>query len=327
MKQSIKELEATIQNHHPNLRGIKVVKKGQPIYEQYLHGGKKDDYYHVYSLTKSIVSVLIGVAIAQGKLENEQVKLIDVIDDVPRNRRLSAFDQLRVVDILKMEAPYVYEDNEQLYQDYFSSPSWIRFTLGLFGSPNEIGTFRYTPIVGPDVLTYMLTKVTGQSVLDYAKTYLFTPLDIEVKKPIHFASVKEQFQFYQSTDISGWVHDDEGLYAAGWGLTLRLDDLAKLGQLCLQHGTWQDKQIVSETWLQISTTRQSYSPQLQLAYGYLWWILDEQSHTYAAIGDGGNLIYVNEAQELVVVTTGVFSENAGDIMDLLKTTIEPTFFE
>lgn len=89
------------------------------------------------------------------------------------------------------------------------------------------------------------------------------------------------------------------------GLTLSPMDMAKIGQLFLNGGVWNGNRIVSEKWVSDSTSEQSRWKQRDLPYGYLWWI-DEQDNGYAAMGDGGNIIYVSPDKNMVVASTSLF---------------------
>ena len=132
--------------------------------------------------------------------------------------------------------------------------------------------------------------------------------------------------FNQSNDISGWVADPTGTNAGGWGLTLTAIDMAKIGELYLNDGIYNGKQIVSEKWIKDSTTEHSRWKKQNLPYGYLWWLSgDDGDHGYAAMGDGGNIIYVNEDKKIVVSIVAFFVPNVTDRIDFIKEYIEPIF--
>lgn len=117
---------------------------------------------------------------------------------------------------------------------------------------------------------------------------MFTILIVESNVVLH--SAKEQSAFNKSTNISGWVSDPTGINAGGWGLTLSPAGMAKIGQLCLDGGMWNGKQIVSAGWINERTKEHSRWEKINLPYGYLWWIIDDKEHACAAMGDGGNVI-------------------------------------
>lgn len=151
---------------------------------------------------------------------------------------------------------------------------------------------------------------------------MFAPLGIVVEKNIIFHSKEEQLAFNQSTDISGWAADPMGVNAAGWGLTLSPVDMAKIGQLYLNHGIWNHKQIVSAEWINESTKEHSRWKAQNLSYGYLWWIYKDG---FAAMGDGGNTIYVNTKKNMVISIASLFVPKVRDRMELIAKYIEPIF--
>ena len=138
-------------------------------------------------------------------------------------------------------------------------------------------------------------------------------------------SKDKQLAFNKATNISGWVNDKTGINTAGWGLTLSPMDMAKIGQLYLDDGIYNGKQIVSTKWIKESTKEHSRWKKLNLPYGYLWWIDNEKEHTFAAMGDGGNVIYVNKDKNIVVSIASLFKPNVTDRLEFIKEYIEPIF--
>lgn len=326
MKQEkITEIRDTIKRDYRNTAGIHVQKNGQKVYEDYFNDCTSMDFIHVFSVTKSILSILIGIAIDKGDIKNVEQKILDFFPEYQVMDDEETIKQLTIQHLLTMTAPY--KQQEDPYQEYFTSSNWVDFALDLLGGPGKIGDFRYTPLIGPDILSGILAKATGRSVLDYANEYLFSPLEIIVEKNIVFHSEAEQFAFYQAKDISGWVADLAGINAAGWGLTLKTEDMAKIGQLYLDKGLWKNQQIVSAKWIHDSTREHSRWDEAGLAYGYLWWVIDEQNSSFAAMGDGGNVIYVNSKKQLVVAISGLFVEETKDRIEFIETYIEPLFSE
>lgn len=104
-------------------------------------------------------------------------------------------------------------------------------------------------------------------------------------------------------------------------LWCKTSDMIKIGQLLLNNGKWNEKQILSKKWIQESPNQKVQWKHLK--YGYLWWVIDEKEQSYAALGDGGNVIYINPSQELVVVIGSYFRKKTADRMQLIKENIEP----
>lgn len=322
-QEQYKIIENCVMKDYKNTTGIVVMKKGQLMFEQYFNDCNAESMVHVYSVTKSIVSILIGIALDQGIIKSIDQKVLDFFPEYVIKRGEKMIQQITLRDLLIMQAPFKYRIPP--YIKYFTSDDWLKFTLDLLGGRKPVETFNYTPLIGPDIFTGILRRASGQSVLEFARESLFEPLGIKVEKSIYFNSKKEQMDFNKAKDISGWAADLTGLNAGGWGLTLSTLDMAKIGQLYLDNGVWEDKQIVSEQWVRLSTQRQNFWEREKLAYGYLWWVVDEEKRSAAAVGDGGNVIYYNTEHDLVIAVTSHFVPRAKDRLAFIKNTIEPLF--
>ncbi|MDD3213975.1 MAG: serine hydrolase [Eubacteriales bacterium] len=314
-------LEKLVADEYANTEAMIVLKDGQTVYEKYYHGCSADHAVHLFSVTKSVFSMLIGIALDKGYLQSVDQKVLDFFPDYAAKRGEKTLQRVTICDLLTMTAPYKYKSAP--YTKYFSSESWVKASLDLLGGKGEIGRFRYAPLIGPDILSGILTASTGCSALDFAVRYLFSPLGIDITDKIVFHSKEEQLSIMKGNSKSGWVADPQGINTTGWGLFATPADMAKLGLLYRNRGMWNGKQIVSAGWVDESTA--VHSRWSQLAYGYLWWIIDEQEHSFAALGDGGNTIYVNPAQNIIVVIAALFKPNAKDRIALIREYIEPLF--
>lgn len=315
----IEDLEQIINRQYGNTTGIVIMKDGMVSYEKYFKGCTADSRVHVYSVTKSIISILLGIALDKGYIKNIDGKVLDYFPEYKVKRGERTLQNITLRDMLTMTAPYKYRFFAP-YIKYFTSSDWVKFSLDLLGGRGRIGTFRYAPLIGPDILSGILVRATGRSVLDFATENLFEPLGIKVENNLVFHSKEEQLAFHQSTDISGWAADSMGIHAAGWGLTLTSMDMAKIGQLYLNGGIWEGKRVVSSEWVEDSTTEHSRWKKENLPYGYLWWVNEDG---YAAMGDGGNTIYVNTKKRLVISIAALFVPRAKDRIALIKEFIEP----
>ena len=317
------ELEKKINNDCSNITGMIVLKNGDTIYENYFNECNSNSRIHVYSVTKSIISILLGIAIDKGFIKNIDQKVLEFFPDYIVKKREKTIQKITLKDLMTMTAPYKYKMAP--YIKYFTSDDWLKFSLDLLGGKGHIGDFRYTPLIGPDILSGVLVKATGQSVFDFATECLFVPLGITVESNIVFHSKEEQLAFNKAKNISGWVVDPKGTNTAGWGLTLSTIDMVKIGQLYLDDGMWNNEQIVSKKWIEESINEHSRWEKLNLPYGYLWWIIDDSDHSFAAMGDGGNIIYVNTSKKMVVAITALFKPNINDRMSFIKKYVEPIF--
>ena len=288
-------------NSYTNIGGIVVLKEGQIQYETYRKSCNAQSTLHIYSVTKSIISILIGIAIDKGYIESVERRIVEYYPEY-------SLPNITIKNLLTMTVPYKFKIEP--YVDYFTSDNWVNFALEQIGEKRGIGKFRYAPLIGPDILSGILTKATGKCVLDFANENLFSVLGIKDKRPIVFQTKEEQMKFYDSTDANVWAADNMGINAAGWGLTLTPMDMAKIGQLYIQQGNWEGKQLVSSQWIKDSIT--TYQKWEQLSYGYLWWIINESEKACAAMGDGGNVIYVNEKKGLVIEIEELYRKKEKD---------------
>nr|WP_079421784.1 serine hydrolase [Clostridium oryzae] len=317
------KMEKIINSSYSNIGAILVLKNGKTLYENYFNECTVTSTFHVFSVTKSIISILLGIAIDKGYVKSINQKVLDFFPDYAVKRGEKTIQKVTLKDMLTMTAPYKYKSEP--YTEYFASDNWVNSALDLLGGNGKIGEFRYTPVIGPDILSGILVKTTGQSVLDFATEYLFSLLGINVEGNVVFHNKEEQLTWYKEKNVRGWVADRAGVNTAGWGLNLTPAAMAKIGQLYLDEGVWKGEQIISSDWINESTKEHSRCNQWKLSYGYLWWIIDEKEHAYAAMGDGGNVIYVNTKKKIVVAIASFFMPHAKDRLKLIKEYIEPMF--
>lgn len=194
-----------------------VQKNGKTAYESYFNGYTTERALHVFSVTKSVVNALIGIAIDQGYLQSIDQKVLEFFPDYTVKRGEKTIQRVTIRDILTMTAPYKYKSAP--YTKYFTSENWVKAALDLLGGKGEIGQFRYAPLIGPDILTGILSKATSRSALDFARENFFAPLDIHVDRNVVFHSKEEHISIMtKENNISGWVADPQGINTAGWGL-------------------------------------------------------------------------------------------------------------
>lgn len=314
-------LEKIINNSYKNTTGIVVLKNGKTLYENYFNGYTAAKAVHVASVTKSIFSGLMGIAIDNGYIKSIDQKVLDFFPDYTVNPGEKTIQSVTIKHMLTMTAPYKYKSEP--YEAFFASDNWIKAALDLLGGKGQTGEFTYSAIIGTHILSGILVKATGQSVFDFAAKKLFSPLDIQVKHNVALHTKEEQLAFFTDNNVSGWAADPQGVNTAGWGLTLTPMDMAKIGLLYLEGGIWKGRQIIPKGWIDEST--KEHSRWENISYGYMWWIIDDREQIYAAMGDGGNVIYVNTKKKMVVSIASLFMPRAKDRIKLIKEYIEPMF--
>jgi CubicO group peptidase (beta-lactamase class C family) len=315
----IKALEAVIKRDHENITGMIIQQDGQPVYEGYADGYRANSAVHVASVTKSVFSILIGIAIDKGYLQSIDQHILDFFPDYKVLPGEETIQKITIKHLLTMTAPYKYD--VEPYETFFTCENPVETALDLLGGNKPIGEFHYAAIGGPQILAGILTSATKQHLLSFADQYLFSPLGIDVPNDIVLKSQAEHIAVMNDKGTKGWVVDPQNINTASWGLFLTPSDMIKIGQLYLDGGIWQGTQLVSTSWIEESTKEQSRCVQWgDIGYGYLWWLIDENS--FAAMGDGGNVIYVNSKKKAVIGIAASFMPNAQDRIALIKTEIE-----
>ncbi|MGE7887187.1 serine hydrolase domain-containing protein [Bacillus cereus] len=304
------KLDLIIKEEYKNMNGMLVVQKGNVIFEKYYNGHGPDDAFHVASVTKTIISALIGICIDKGYIKSVDQKVIEFFPTYTVNS-----SEITVRHLLTMTAPYPFIDWQEPLEELCTQEDWVQYTLNRMGNGGEIESFKYSS-AGAHVLSAIITSVTGKNAREFANEYLFQPLDMrEIPK---YNMKAFGFNDLFGKDVKGWVHDSNGISTGGWGLTLTVKDMAKFGQLYLNEGIHNGKQILSKSWIKESTEMNPNQ------YGYLWWLREEGGiFSYCAMGDGGNVICCVPEKELVVAIASEVIPNAEDRWKLIKECILP----
>ena len=197
----------------------------------------------------------------------------------------------------------------------------------MLGGRNGItGAFKYATL-GIQILSGVIQNASGMKCIDFANKYLFAPLSIPAHT-IHGASDKDdQFDFLmnKAPKKNEWYSDPKDTVTAGWGLCLSAEDMAKIGVLILNGGKYDNKRIISTNWIKEMT-----APRIALgerfgnmSYGYLWYRPHKDKRIVAAIGDGGNVIYVNIEQNISIGVTGTFKPRVFDRIEFIEKYVLP----
>jgi CubicO group peptidase (beta-lactamase class C family) len=274
-----------IREHETPVHSVQLVRKGRLVLDAYFypyHDGMRHD---VASVTKSIASTLVGLAIDKGHLRDVQQPALGFFPEYRPAKLDARKSKLTLEDLLTMRAGWDcgFEPKEARLMEMRRSGDWIQFMLDL-PMVAEPGT-RWAYCSGNcHVLSVLITKVAGTNALAFARRELFEPLGIR---------------------DAAWPADPHG-DNHGWGdLQLHPRDMAKIGQLFLRRGRWGERQIISESWIDSATRAHVERTSGKDQYGYFWWVPGpEYAGVFEAIGRGGQRIIVWPAKELVVVYTG-----------------------
>lgn len=325
MQRNKEELHSFIAEQQPNICQIAAYKDGTEIYSDEWNHYKKDDACHVMSATKSIVALLVGIAIDQNLIENVNQPILSFFSDYKIKRGEKTIQKVTIRHLLTMTAPYKYK--YEPWTKICSSEDWTISALDFLGGRAGLtGEFKYSTL-GIHILTGIITKVSGMKTVDFANKYLFEPIGTKTHKNYLAETAEEHKEFTMSKTSKGhiWFCDPQGVGAAGYGLCLSAVDAARIGQLCLDQGIYNGKQIVSSKWIEEMTKPYHKCGEefRNMSYGYLWWIIDEKGTRYSAIGNSGNVIYANTANRIVIAVTSYFKPTIFDRVDFVQKYIEP----
>lgn len=325
MNQRFAGLRSLVETDHANICEIVAVKNGETVYEDTWHGFAPTDALNVMSVTKSVVSLLIGIAVDRGMIDGVEQNVLDFFPEYVVRRGERTIRQVRIRHLLTMTAPYKYRSEP--WAKICASPDWTRAALDILGGRNGItGEFKYSTL-GVQILSGILTNASGMPVVEFANRCLFEPLGIPRHRNASVHDREEQYGFLMSKAPQGdvWMADPKGANTAGWGVCLSARDMARIGQMCLQNGSFEGRRIVSSEWVGAMTEPRIACGQRfgNMSYGYLWWIVDGESPTYAAVGDGGNVIYANPDADVVVAITATFKPRVFDRIQFIQEHVEP----
>lgn len=322
---SMTDLHHYVEANCGNICQIVAQQNGKIVYEEYWHGFKPDDTLHVMSVTKSVASLLVGIAMDRGLIKSIEQPVLDFFPDYRIKRGEKTIQGVTIRHLMTMTAPYKYRSEP--WTKVCTSPDWTVAALDFLGGKAGItGAFRYSTL-GIHILTGIVAKTSGMQTVDFANEYLFAPIGIAPYKNYEAQTAEEHKAFILSGEPKGriWFVDPQGVGAAGYGLCISARDMAKIGQLCLDEGIYKGKRVVSAEWV-----RESTAPRLQcgeafanMRYGYLWWTPDDDRRAYAALGNSGNVIYVNPETHSVITVTGTFKPNIFDRVQFIQQYIEP----
>ena len=308
-----------------NICQIYAMKDGETVYQDCWHGYKTNDSVHVMSVAKSIMSLLIGIAIDKGFIRSADQKVLEFFPDYVVKRGEKTIFDVTIKHLLTMTAPYKYRSEP--WTKVCTSQDWTKAALDLLGGRSGItGEFKYATL-GIQILTGIIENCSGLKCIDFANQYLFRPLGIAEHVPHGDSSKEDQFNYLmnKAPRKSEWYSDPQGRVTAGWGLTLSAFDLARIGTLILNGGSYQNTKVISNHWITQMTT-----PYIQLGpmfgnmeYGYLWYRPYKDKSVIAAIGDGGNVIYTTSDSHISVGVTGTFKPRIFDRVEFIEKHVLP----
>ena len=272
------------------LDSFMVLRHGKVIAEGWWKPNSADAPHILNSVSKSYTSTAVGLAIHERKLKLDDRVLKFFPADAPPDPSAN-LQAMTVRDLLTMSGGHEVEprrDGGPTVKQFLANP--IVFQPGTHFLYNTMGSY---------VLSSIVTKVTGQTVLEYLRSRLFSPLGVQSPR---------------------WDASPEGNSLGGYGLYLRTEDIAKLGQLYLNKGEWNGKQLVPRKWVEQATSKQidnqkeshaQIGPDWVEGYGFQFWRC--RHNAYRADGAGGQFIVVMPDQDAVVAITADTGNMQGEL--------------
>ena len=267
------------------IQSLLVQRDGVLVAEGYFHDFDPTTLHDVRSVTKSTISLLIGIAIDKGYIESIDQHLGEfLLEGYSTDERRS---EITIRSLLMMSSGLDWHelDGGDSYSDWWYSYDMIQHVLDLPVVHEQEERFIYNTGAS-HLLSVILTEATGMSTLDFAREHLFIPMGIT---------------------SSDWVLLREQHYAGGMGMRITARAMMKIGQMVLDEGMYDGTRIVSADWVRESTRSHISTGNVMYYgsdYGYLWWVGEAHGHDlYFANGYGGQLIVVVPERDLVMVAS------------------------
>ena len=262
------------------IRSLLIQQNKEMLVHKYYGNASQDWPYNIKSASKSIISVLIGIAVDEEYLALDET-LGDYFPDYFTRKPDDQKETIMLRNLLTMQAGLETASFHN-YGRWVISDNWVEWVLGRDMIAKPGGKMVYSTGIS-HLLSVILTNAVGMSTKRFAQKHLFGPLDIT---------------------LGGWDQDPQGYYMGGNNLALKPMDMLKIGQMMLNGGIYQGRRIVSEEWVNNTFetyTRSNFNP---YNYGYMWWNKSVAGElVYFAWGFGGQYIFVVPDLEAVIVIT------------------------
>jgi CubicO group peptidase (beta-lactamase class C family) len=287
-----------IREQNLNLYSLLVIRNGYIVSETYFGSNLPTDRPELYSVTKSFIATLVGIAIDKGLIGGVDRPVGDFFPDRKFAHWDAAKQAMTLENLLTMTTGLGWPEADETFRKLYGSRDWVKFVLDERMRSQPGSEFLYCSGCS-HVLSAIVQRQTGMNTREFAQQVLFEPLGIRGV---------------------AWDTDSTGIPIGGWGLKLTPRDMAKLGYLYLNGGRWEGRQIVSEEWVKTATQKHTASD-TELGYGYQWWTYPKWG-AYAALGRYGQTIFVIPEMNLIVVTTAALA-NHDPIFKLIEDYIVP----
>ena len=270
-----------------NLRSLLVSWHGELILERYFHGTSPTRPANIKSASKSVISALVGIAIDRKLISSVESSIESFFPELLKTDTDQRKKTITIEDLLTMRSG-LESTSSRNYGAWVQSSNWVRYVISrpMESSP---GTRMSYSTGNTHLLSAILTKVSNSSTWEFARDTLAKPLDISLAR---------------------WPRDPQGIYFGGNNMEMTPRQMLAFGELYLNRGRANSKQIIPSEWVDVSIVPRTFSRWSKQLYGYGWWITEfAGQQTFFAWGHGGQFVFVFPGLDLVVVTTS--SSNPG----------------
>lgn len=299
-----------------NMISLSITKDHELVYEKFYNSASESFQFNVFSVTKSVTSLLLGIAIDEGYIDSVH-DTIDQYIAIEEYELPDEFDEITIHHLMIMSSGILW-NSQDLSSEYFGikssrDPMEMILSRGVSYEPGS--QFNYS-----DGSAYMMAAIiqnaTGKTLLEYAEEKLFEPMNIETYE---------------------WKNSMTDVNYGGFDLYLTCEGMQKIGTLVIDKGKYENQQIVSESWIEEATSNfiDTGSGGYNKSYGYYFWLGEVGDvQVISALGHGGQFITIVPELELVITasTIGGVKDNVAynqfsQIEELIVNTIIPFYME
>ena len=293
--------------------GLIVVKDDTILFEKYYRGNDEKSKAITWSVVKSMVSALCGIAVSEGHIKDISRPVTDYVPML----KGSGYDGVPIKDILQMSSGVRFDED---YGDFNSDINRLGRAFALNASLDEFadsleserkpGIYNHYVSMDTQVIGMLIREATGTTLSDYMEQKIWKPVGME-------------------SDAT-WLVDSEGMEVVFGGYNMVLRDYARFGRLYLKKGNWNGTQVVPAAWVKASVTPDA--PHLQpgknpnstwvMGYGYQWWIPENADGAFMAIGVYGQAIYIYPKYNMVIAKTSAYPDYNEDGDDMETESVE-----
>lgn len=276
--------------------GLVVLQHGAIVFEHYFRGNTAASKTISWSVAKSFISALVGIAVEEGHIRDIYQPVTDYVSAL----RNSGYDGVTIKDVLQMSSGIRFSEN---YGDFWSDINRLGRAIAFNASLDDFvaslrrerppGTYHHYVSMDTQVLGMVLRAATGETLASYLESRIWRKIGME--------------------SDAYWLIDRNGMELAFGGLNAVLRDYARFGQLYLNEGKWEGNQVVPVSWIRSSVTPDA--PHLQpgnpnsswvLGYGYQWWVPQQPGGDFLAIGIYNQFIYVDPKRKIVIAKSSAY---------------------